>query len=118
MSKPEEIYVADETARPYDDRPAARRTERGRREEGLRELAPTLSQLGAAGVTTPESGITVESVEETVVLDPSTYRITSHTFKCGFRIPYDGQSIRYEQEVTERTEGPYDGTMARPEGIG
>ncbi|MET9969091.1 hypothetical protein ABZZ80_24960 [Streptomyces sp. NPDC006356] len=86
--------------------------------KALRELAPTLRQLRAAGVTAPESEIAVEGVEETLVLDPSTYRITAHTFKSGFRIPYDGQSIRYEQEVTERTEGPYDGTVARPEGIG
>lgn len=87
-------------------------------QKALDELAPTLRQLRAAGVTAPESAITVESVEETLVLDPSTYRITAHTFKCGFRIPYDGQHIRYEQEVTERTEGPYDGTVVLPEGMG
>ncbi|KUO03474.1 hypothetical protein [Streptomyces caeruleatus] len=86
--------------------------------KALRELAPTLRQLRAAGVAAPESGITVEGVEETLVLDPSTYRITAHTFTCRFRIPYDGQHIRYEQEVTERTVGPYDGTVALPEGIG
>ncbi|MFI7411296.1 hypothetical protein ACIBU0_21785 [Streptomyces sp. NPDC049627] len=84
--------------------------------KALRELAPTLEQLRAAGVTAPESGITVERAEETLVLNPSTYRITSHTFRCVLRIPYGTQGIRYAQEVTERTAGPYTGAVALPEG--
>ncbi|WP_158751584.1 hypothetical protein [Streptomyces bicolor] len=87
-------------------------------QEALRELAPTLRQLRAAGVAAPESGITVAGVEESLVLDASTYRITAHTFECTFLIPYDGQRIRYEQEVTERTSGTYEGAVAPPKGVG
>lgn len=87
-------------------------------QKALRELAPTLKQLRAAGVTAPESRIRVERVEESVVLDPSTYRITAHTFRCAFLIPYGGQDIRYDQLVTERTSGAYGGTVALPEGVG
>ncbi|MBX9397091.1 hypothetical protein K4749_26715 [Streptomyces sp. TRM72054] len=87
-------------------------------QRALRELAPTLRQLRAAGVAAPESEIAVEGVEESLVLDASTYRLTAHTFKCTFLIPYNGQRIRYDQEVTERTSGTYDGTVALPEGVG
>lgn len=83
--------------------------------KALRELAPTLKQLRAAGVTAPESGITVERAEETLVLDPSTYQVTSHTFRCVLRIPYGTQGIRYAQEVTERTSAPYEGAVVLPE---
>ncbi|MFI6013522.1 hypothetical protein ACIBAG_32770 [Streptomyces sp. NPDC051243] len=86
-------------------------------QKALRELAPTLRQLRAAGVAAPESGIAVDGVEESLVLDTSTYRVTAHTFTCTFLIPYDGQRIRYEQEVTERTTGTYDGTVEPPDGI-
>lgn len=83
--------------------------------KALRELAPTLEQLRAAGVTAPESGITVERAEETLLLNPSTYEVTSHTFRCVLRIPYGTQGIRYAQEVTERTSGTYEGTVRLPE---
>ncbi|MEV8432819.1 hypothetical protein PGH47_32985 [Streptomyces sp. HUAS 31] len=53
-----------------------------------------------------------------LVLNPSTYRVAAHTFKCTFLIPYDGQRIRYEQDVTERTSGTYDEVVAVPEGLG
>ncbi|QOV36056.1 hypothetical protein IM697_39505 [Streptomyces ferrugineus] len=86
--------------------------------KALRELAPTLEQLRAAGVTAPESGITVERAEESVVLDPSTYQITSHAFRCVFRIPYGSGVIRYGQDVTERTSGPYGEAVVLPEGVG
>lgn len=92
--------------------------EQGVVRKALRELAPALEQLRAAGVTAPESRIRVERIEETVVLDPSTYRITAHTFRCAFLIPYGGQDIRYDQEVTERTEGTYEGVIALPGGVG
>ncbi|WP_405590664.1 hypothetical protein [Streptomyces sp. NBC_01092] len=87
-------------------------------QKAVRELAPTLRQLRAAGIAAPESEIAVGGVEETLVLDAATYRITTHTFKCTFLIPYDGQRIRYEQDLTERTLGTYDGTVAKPEGLG
>ncbi|WP_406255890.1 hypothetical protein [Streptomyces nigra] len=91
--------------------------DRGVVRKALRELAPTLNQLRAAGVAAPESEISVGAVEETLVLDAATYRITGHTFKCTFLIPYDGQRIRYEQDVTERTSGTYNGTVSLPEGL-
>ncbi|ELS55930.1 hypothetical protein [Streptomyces viridochromogenes] len=83
----------------------------------LRELAPTLEQLRAAGVAAPESGITVERAEETLVLDSATYEVTSHTFRCVLRIPYGTGGIRYAQEVTERTAGPYEGAVVLPAGV-
>ncbi|GAB3002934.1 hypothetical protein GCM10023080_080760 [Streptomyces pseudoechinosporeus] len=86
-------------------------------QKALRELAPTLRQLRAAGVAAPESEIAVERVEESLVLDASTYRVTVHTFKCTFLIPYDGQRIRYDQEVTERTSGTCKGTVVLPKGV-
>ncbi|AZQ36961.1 hypothetical protein EJ357_28840 [Streptomyces cyaneochromogenes] len=86
-------------------------------QKALRELAPTLKQLRAAGVTAPESRIRVERVEESVVLAPSTYRITAHTFRCAFLIPYGGRDIRYDQLVTERTSGAYEEAVALPEGV-
>ncbi|XHM65413.1 hypothetical protein ACE6JH_00330 [Streptomyces nigra] len=73
--------------------------------------------MRAAGVAAPESEISVGGVEETLVLDAATYRITGHTFKCTFLIPYDGQRIRYEQDVTERTSGTYNGTVSLPEAL-
>ncbi|MFJ9033937.1 hypothetical protein ACIRQP_36750 [Streptomyces sp. NPDC102274] len=82
--------------------------------KAVRELDPTLEQLRAAGVTASESRITVERVEESLVLDASTYRIRSHAFRCAFRIPYGGQTIRYSQDVTEHAEGPFTGTIALP----
>ncbi|GAB2860733.1 hypothetical protein GCM10027074_29810 [Streptomyces deserti] len=82
--------------------------------KALRELAPTLEQLRAAGVTAPESRIRVERAEETVALDPATYRITSHTFRCAFLIPYGDRTIRYSQDVTQRTEGRFTGSIALP----
>ncbi|KUO21671.1 hypothetical protein [Streptomyces dysideae] len=95
----------------------------GVRDEGvvqkaLREFTPTLEQLRAAGVSASESRITVAGVEESFVLDATTYRVTAHTFKCTFLIPYEGQRIRYDQEVTERNSGTYEGTVALPEGVG
>ncbi|MFE0249762.1 hypothetical protein [Streptomyces sp. NPDC059010] len=84
--------------------------------KALREFTPTLKQLRAAGVSAPESAITVERAEESLVLDSSTYRVLSHTFRCVLRIPSGTGSIRYGQEVTERTSGPYTGAVVLPEG--
>jgi hypothetical protein len=86
--------------------------------KAMRELAPVLEQLRAAGVTVSESGITVERAEETLVLDSSTYEITAHTYRCALRIPSGAGRVRYGQEVTERTSGPYDGAVGLPEGVG
>ncbi|MGW0827235.1 hypothetical protein [Streptomyces sp. NPDC002845] len=90
--------------------------DRGVVEKAVDELTPTLEQLRAAGVTAPESEITVERVEEVLTLDSTTYRIKSHRFRCTFLIPYGGQSMRYSQDVTERTQGVFTGTIALPSG--
>ncbi|WP_128433305.1 hypothetical protein [Streptomyces cyaneus] len=86
--------------------------------KALRELAPTLEQLRAAGVPAPESGITVERAEETLVLNSLTHQVTSHTFRCVLRIPHGTGSIRYGQAVTERTSGPSERAVVLPEGVG
>jgi hypothetical protein len=74
--------------------------------------------LHAAGVTATEDRITVQRVEEVLVLDPTTYRIRSHRFRCTFLIPYRGQGMRYGQDVTERAEGVFTGVITRPTGVG
>ncbi|GGT30553.1 hypothetical protein GCM10010254_58870 [Streptomyces chromofuscus] len=87
-------------------------------QKALRELTPTLTRLRAAGVAAPESEITVERAEESIVLDSSTYQVTSHTFRCVLRIPYGERSIRYRQDVTVRNTGSYQGPIVLPEGVG
>ncbi|MGW0827230.1 DUF6612 family protein [Streptomyces sp. NPDC002845] len=87
-------------------------------EKALRELTPTLDQLRAAGITAPENALTVERAEEELVLDPTTYRIVSHRFRCTFLIPYGGESMRYSQEVTERTQGVFTEVIKLPSGVG
>lgn len=136
--KVEDPVAALEVFREYGDAVSLSRREDGRvhlrvrvtsatltavRDQGvvrkaLSELTPTLKQLRAAGVTAPESRIRVELIEESVVLDPSTYRISAHTFRCAFRIPHEGQDIRYDQQVTERISGAYGGTVELPAGVG
>ncbi|MGW5606744.1 hypothetical protein ACWEWI_11725 [Streptomyces sp. NPDC003753] len=75
-------------------------------------------KVRAAGVRAPESQILVERVEEVLSLDSATYRIRSHRFRCTFLIPYGGQTMRYSQDVTERTEGGFTGTITLPTGLG
>ncbi|WP_367320756.1 hypothetical protein [Streptomyces sp. HUAS ZL42] len=96
--------------------PAVR--DRGVVRKAVRELTPTLAQLRAAGITASDSKITVERVEEVLTLDPTTYRITSHRFRCTFLIPYSGQSMRYSQDVTEHTQGVFKGTITLPTSVG
>ncbi|MFI2431032.1 hypothetical protein [Streptomyces sp. NPDC018693] len=86
-------------------------------QKAVREFQSTLDQLRAAGVSAPDDRITVESVEETVTLDPSTYRLTAHRFRCVFLIPYQGRTMRYSQDVSERTEGVFTGTVTLPAGV-
>lgn len=85
--------------------------------QALRELRPTLDQLRAAGVAVSESAITVERAEEVLTLDPATYRITSHRFRCAFLIPYGGQNMRYSQDVNERTQGEFTGSIVLPAAV-
>lgn len=82
--------------------------------KAVRELTPTLKQLRSAGVTVPDSQITVQSVQESLVLDPTTYRIVSHHFQCAFLIPYGQKNIHYSQDVSERNEGLFTGAIALP----
>jgi hypothetical protein len=96
--------------------PAVR--DRGVVKKAVRELTPTLEQLRAAGVTASDDRITVQRVEEVLTLDPTTYRIMSHRFRCAFLIPYGGQNLRYSQDVTEHTQGVFTGTITLPAGIG
>ncbi|MGW5663447.1 hypothetical protein ACWEWG_25595 [Streptomyces sp. NPDC003758] len=96
--------------------PAVR--DRGVVKQAVRELTPTLEQVRAAGVSAPESQILVERVEEVLSLDSATYRIRSHRFRCTFLIPYGGRTMRYSQDVTERTEGAFTGTITLPTGLG
>ncbi|WP_165396439.1 hypothetical protein [Streptomyces sp. F001] len=107
-----ELRVRTTTARLTDVR------DEGVVQKALREFTPTLEQLRAAGVTAPESRIIMAGAEESFVLDASTYRVTAHTFKCTFLIPPEGRQIRYDQEVTERTAGMYEGTVVLPDGMG
>jgi hypothetical protein len=86
--------------------------------KAVRELTPTLDQLRKAGVTASDDQITVERVEEVLTLAPTTYRITSHRFRCTFLIPYGGQSMRYSQDVTEHTQGVFTGTITLPTSVG
>ncbi|WP_146075272.1 hypothetical protein [Streptomyces sp. Ru71] len=60
----------------------------------------------------------MDRVEEVLTLDPTTYRLTSHRFRCAFVIPSSAGSLRYGQEVTERTKGVFPGTISLPAGVG
>lgn len=87
-------------------------------QKAMRELKPTLRQLQKAGVSATEDQLTLSRVEETLILDPATYRVESHRFRFGFLIPYGGQDITYGQDVTEEIRGVFDGDIELPAGIG
>ncbi|WP_137992523.1 hypothetical protein [Streptomyces vilmorinianum] len=83
-----------------------------------REFDPTADQLRAAGIPVSDARLTLSHLEEVLVLDAKTYRVTSHRFTFGFLVPYaGGQDIAYEQEVREDNQGPYSGRIERPEGV-
>lgn len=86
-------------------------------EKAVRELEPTLAQLRKSGVTADESQILLDRVDEVLVLDARTFRITSHRFECGFLIPYQGRTITYSQDVREENRGVFDGDIRLPEGM-
>ncbi|WP_406272458.1 hypothetical protein [Streptomyces sp. NBC_00191] len=87
-------------------------------QKAMRELKPTLKQLQKAGVSATEDQLTLSRVEETLILDPATYRVESHRFRFGFLIPYGGQDITYSQDVTEEIRGVFDGDIELPASIG
>jgi hypothetical protein len=86
-------------------------------EKAVRELEPTLAQLRKSGVTAGESQILLDHVDEVLVLDAKTFRITSHRFECGFLIPYQGRTITYSQDVREENRGLFDGDIRLPAGV-
>lgn len=79
-----------------------------------REFDPTAEQLRAAGVPVEDGQLTLSGLEEVLVLDATTHRITSHRLDFGFLIPYNGQDITFEQQVTEANQGPYQGKIELP----
>jgi hypothetical protein len=86
-------------------------------EKAVRELEPTLAQLRKSGVTVGEDQILLDRVDEVLVLDSKTFRITSHRFECSFLIPYQGRTIAYSQDVREENRGVFDGHIRLPEGV-
>ncbi|MFC5213491.1 hypothetical protein [Streptomyces coerulescens] len=85
--------------------------------KAAREFRPTLDRLRDAGVAASERDIVLNRLEEVLVLDAATFRITSHRFAFGFLIPYQGQRVTYRQEVSEQNRGVFEGTVARPAGV-
>jgi hypothetical protein len=85
--------------------------------KAVRELEPTLAQLRKSGVTAGGSQITLNRLDEVLVLDAKTFRVTSHRFECSFLIPYQGQSITYSQDVKEANRGVFDGDIRLPAGV-
>lgn len=81
-------------------------------EKAARELEPTLAQLRKAGVTAGEEQILLNRLDEVLVLDAKTFRITSHRFECSFLIPYQGRTIAYSQNVREENRGCSTGASA------
>lgn len=86
-------------------------------EKAVRELKPTLKQLQKAGVSATEDQLTLSQLEETLILDPETYRVESHRFRFGFLIPYGGQGITYGQDVNEENRGVFHGDIELPAGV-
>jgi len=86
-------------------------------EKAARELEPTLAQLRKAGVTAGEEQILLNRIDEVLVLDAKTFRITSHRFECSFLIPYQGRTIAYSQNVREENRGVFDGGIRLPAGV-
>jgi hypothetical protein len=86
-------------------------------DKAVRELEPTLPQLRKSGVTAGDSQITLNRLDEVLVLDAKTFRFASHRFECSFLIPYQGQSMTYSQDVKEENRGVFDGDIRLPAGI-
>jgi hypothetical protein len=82
-----------------------------------REFDPTAAQLRKAGIPVDDAQLTLSGLEEVLVLDAKTYRIKSHRLEFGFLIPYNGQDITFEQQVSEENEGPYARKIELPAGV-
>lgn len=86
--------------------------------KAIREFAPTAEQLRKAGMPVDERQLTLSHLKEVLVLDATTYRITSHRFEFGLLIPYPGgKPMAFEQKVEERNHGAYEGKIALPAGL-
>jgi hypothetical protein len=79
-----------------------------------REFEPTAEQLRKAGIPVDDAQLTLSGLEEVLVLDAKTYRIKSHRLDFGFLIPYNGQDMAFEQQVTMENQGVYDGRIELP----
>jgi hypothetical protein len=90
---------------------------RGWAKKAKREFDPTAAQLRKASIPVDDAQLTLSGLEEVLVLDAKTYRIRSHRLEFGFLIPYNGQDISFEQQVSEENEGPYAGKIELPAGI-
>ncbi|MFC7262630.1 hypothetical protein [Streptomyces lutosisoli] len=104
-----EVNVASRRLAEVKNRPAV--------EKAARELEPTLAQLRKAGVTAGEEQILLNRLDEVLVLDAKTFRITSHRFECSFLILYQGRTIAYSQNVREENRGVFDGGIRLPAGV-
>lgn len=82
-----------------------------------REFDPTAAQLREQGVPFEDGQLTLSGLDEVLVLDAKTYRIRSHRLDFGFLIPYNGQDIAFEQQVTETNQGPYEERIELPAAV-
>ncbi|MEU0370808.1 hypothetical protein ABZ070_11195 [Streptomyces sp. NPDC006283] len=83
-------------------------------EKAEREFEPTAEQLRKAGIPVDDARLTLSGLQEVLVLDAKTYRIRSHRLDFGFLIPYNGQDMAFEQQVTMENQGPYDVRIELP----
>ncbi|MFH8928831.1 hypothetical protein [Streptomyces pristinaespiralis] len=83
-------------------------------EKAKREFEPTAEQLRKAGIPVDDARLNLSGLQEVLVLDAKTYRIRSHSLDFGFLIPYNGQDMAFEQQVTMENQGPYDGRIELP----
>ncbi|MEU7294769.1 hypothetical protein AB0A76_16370 [Streptomyces exfoliatus] len=90
------------------------RTERPAVAEAAREFRPTLDKLRKAGVTAGEERIVLTGLEETLVLDARTHRMTSYRSSFGFAVPHEGRQLRYEQRLGADTPSPFTGRIEVP----
>ncbi len=90
------------------------RTERPAVAKAAREFRPTLDKLRKAGVTAGEERIVLTGLEETLVLDARTHRMTSCRSSFGFAVPHEGRQLRYEQRLGADTRSPFTGRIEVP----
>ncbi|MET9676631.1 hypothetical protein ABZY68_26560 [Streptomyces sp. NPDC006482] len=92
----------------------ADRTERPAIAKAALEFRPTLDKLRKAGVTAGEKRIVLTGLEETLVLDARTHRMTSYRSSFGFAVPHEGRQLRYEQRLGADTRSPFTGRIEVP----